>query len=64
MKEEKVIPTLCDFKCPKHESCAFYCEGMDKTKTRHWGSLPFEVMKGRCYQKIELDIIKLLNYKP
>jgi hypothetical protein len=55
---------LCDFaQCPKKDTCAFYCPTMDKTKTLHWGAYPFETFKGRCYQKREIDIIKLLNYE-
>jgi hypothetical protein len=65
VKEQKEIPTLCDFEqCPVKDTCAFFCPTMDKTKTRHWGIYPYEIRKGKCYEKRELDIIKLLlNYK-
>lgn len=57
MKEGKEI-ILCDFEiCPMKSKCAFYCPTMDKSKTVHYGSYPYEVLKGRCFEEIDVDDI-------
>lgn len=54
--------TLCDFKCPVYQSCRNYVEGFDKTKTIHWGAMPYR--NGKCIgfeQLTEDDIIDFVN---
>lgn len=53
---------LCDYQqCPMKFRCAFFCPTMDKSKTLHYGSYPFEVRKGRCFQEKEPDV-KIINF--
>jgi hypothetical protein len=58
--------TLCDFKCPKHEKCAMYCEGFDKSKTFHWGKEPYNYRTNSCqgFAPIDEDYVikKVVNF--
>lgn len=56
-KDSKII--LCEgTDCPIANSCAFYNEGMDLTKTLHWGKIPYDHQKKSCkyYEEIDIDI--------
>lgn len=52
--------TLCDFsECPLKEKCARYLEGLDRTKTDHFGNYPFKNGKCNYFEPFtEDDIIK------
>lgn len=51
--------------CPLKEQCAFFCETMTKSKTDHWGVIPYNHEKKKCswFQEKEHDT-PLLPYKP
>jgi hypothetical protein len=41
--------TLCDYKeCPLKEKCARYLEDLDRTKTNHFGTIPYNHEKNEC----------------
>jgi hypothetical protein len=57
MKKEKDRIILCEgTKCPLAEKCDKYCPTMDKTKTVHWGIIPYNHQKGKCSYFKESDI--------
>ena len=47
---------LCDHKCPLHESCGRYLEGLDRTTTFHLDPMPYKADRNRCNKFIEIDI--------
>ena len=57
MKAKKII--LCEGTgCPIKDKCAFWNESMDKSKTVHWGLIPYNHERGKCnyFEEIDIDI--------
>jgi hypothetical protein len=53
---------LCDHKCPLHENCARYLEGIDRSKTFHVDPVPYK--DGKCFLFTPLtedDVIDKVN---
>jgi hypothetical protein len=46
---------LCDHRCPLHESCGRYLEGLVRTDTYHYDPMPFNKEKGKCSKFVPID---------
>jgi hypothetical protein len=54
--------TLCDHKCPKHNDCARYLEGLIRKNTLHLDPLPFKEGKCNFFEPLtEDEIIERVN---
>ena len=60
MESKKII--LCEGTgCPLAETCNFHNTTMDKTKTLHWGKIPYDHLKKKCNYYEEIDIDEPIN---